>query len=99
MGMSTKPSTATERILNSAQYIGCEPFTCARMNTALRGYSKGAVASALSTMVSRGLLEVKRVNLMGNQTNVYSRPKTSGKMLRLAWVSTPTSHDFTPRYC
>jgi len=86
-----------ERILNSKDYMEGLEFTTARATTHLSNICKQSIGRELRKMSGDGEL-VSRVERRGS-TNIAYYKKPEQNIRHMAWVSTPTSHDFTPRYC
>jgi len=89
--------TIRDRIMKSAMYLEGLEFTTARANTQLKALCKQSIGRELRKMSGDGEL-VSRVERRGS-TNIAYYKKPEQNIRHMAWVSTPTTHDFTPRYC
>ena len=91
--------TLRERILNSAPFLNGSSFTVARMKSQLGCPNRTGVANALDRLVYDSLV-VRSKKKRGRQL-VYFYKKKDQQVINIlsdAWVSTPTSSEFTPEY-
>ena len=89
---------ASDRILNSKDYLDGDEFTAARMFTHCKGITKGGLGSALTVLVDSGQLNVRRGKRRGGWRNYYKRPPAVFNILRVPWVSEPSPTEYTPDY-
>ena len=86
-----------DRIFNSGPYRDGE-FTiaemCAQCGPAV---TKGSVATALKKAVSKGQLTCRSARNGVARINYYKAVKNN-KLMRTAWVSTPTPTEYTPEW-